>query len=104
MLRSRNRVFEEVTLMLGRFAPEKQNSMHFGHEILPYADIFVIEKLPSMLLMGTVKSLCCHTVCLLQSRYIASQVHSCVSNVSSPAVKTGLQLIFRTCSPLGKVP
>lgn len=63
MLRSRNRVFEEVTLTLGRFAPEKQNSMHFGHEIFSYADIFVIEKLPSMLLTGMAKSLCCRTQC-----------------------------------------
>lgn len=64
MLRNRNRVFEEVTITLGRFAPEKQKSMHFGHEIFPYADIFVIEKLPSMFpysLMGMVSSLCRHT-------------------------------------------
>lgn len=64
MLRNRNRVFEEVTTTLGRFTSEKQNSMHFGHEIFPYADIFVIEKLPSMFpysLMGTVSSLCRHT-------------------------------------------
>lgn len=64
MLRNRNRVFEEVTITLGRLAPEKQKSMHFGHGIFPYADTFVVEKLPSMLpylLMGMVSSLCRHT-------------------------------------------